>query len=77
MDAGVLVSRPETKLYDFATIEEAELFDITIPLAFQISASAVLADSRSAHRTKHRFASTISPRDLADMVAWQRHGRGI
>ncbi len=38
VDPAVLVSRCETKLYDFATCDEEELFDITIPLDFRISA---------------------------------------
>jgi hypothetical protein len=38
IDPSVLVSRAETKLYDFGAIEEEELHDITIPLDLQISA---------------------------------------
>ena len=37
IDPSVLVSRAETKLYDFGAIEEEELHDITIPLDLQIS----------------------------------------
>lgn len=38
MDPALLVSRAETKLYDFAAIDEEELQDIVIPLDLQISA---------------------------------------
>lgn len=42
IDPAVLVSRAETKLYDFGTIEEDELHDITIPLDLQISELAII-----------------------------------
>ena len=38
IDPSVLVSRAETKLYDFGAIEAEELHDISIPLDLQISA---------------------------------------
>lgn len=47
MDPAVLVSRCETKLYDFAACDEEELYDITIPLDFKISEHSITRSRRS------------------------------
>lgn len=62
VDPSVLVSRTETKLYDFGAIDEEELHDIVVPLDFQISESAVAKPCSSSTRS----CTTASLQEIAD-----------